>query len=199
MPTISETMTSWWALLNKAELDKIDDAAVDGLAGVSNSLAYKVHEIEKHLHSSGSWFGKAATATATHFADRIGPAIDPFQLDAGNETWGDWVQILGADDTPARADQLFFDPHQVIISSVEKAGAYFIQMARGASGTAGFDAGNYTEFVYMADGTGMRGSGITDVQTGRAPAGSLLWARTLLIGENTGTIDFYMGVHEYAG
>jgi len=52
--------------------DKIDGAATDGLAGTSNSLAYRVHEIEQHFHSSASWFEAAGTPTATHFADRIG-------------------------------------------------------------------------------------------------------------------------------
>ena len=77
---------------------KIDDEAVLGLLGTSNSLAYKVHEIEKHFHSSGSWFGAANTPTATHFADRIGTCTDPFEINGGDSsatpTWGDWVQIL---------------------------------------------------------------------------------------------------------
>ena len=34
---------------------------------------------------------------------------------------------------------------------------------------------------------------------GRAPAGSLLWARCIAVGQNTGTLDFYLGLHEYVG
>jgi len=41
--------------------------------------------------------------------------------------------------------------------------------------------------------------GITKVQTGRAPAGSKLWARCMCPGQNTGTLDFYLGIHEYVG
>ena len=44
-----------WLSRNLAKLgasDAIDTVAVDGLSGVSNSLAYKVHEIEKHFHNS---------------------------------------------------------------------------------------------------------------------------------------------------
>ena len=67
-----------------------------------DSLAYRTAEIETHMHSRGSWFGMAITPTATHLADRIGPLVQPFQLDAGNEDWGAWVQVLGSDDTPAR-------------------------------------------------------------------------------------------------
>lgn len=39
------------------ETDKIDSAATDGLEGTSNSLAYRVHEIEKHLHNRGRFWG----------------------------------------------------------------------------------------------------------------------------------------------
>jgi len=178
---------------------KIDNEAVDGLAGVSNSLAYKVHEIEKHFHSAGSWFEAAGTPSATHFADRVGTVGGggAFQIDAGNDTWGSWVQILGADDTPARADQLFFDPHEIVIADAERVATYFVQIGRGASGAAALAAGTYTELVYHA-GTN-RYTGIVNVQTGRAPAGSLLWARCMCPSNNTGTMDFYMGIHEYIG
>ena len=46
---------------------------------------------------------------------------------------------------------------------------------------------------------GAKAAGITGIQTGRAPVGSLLWARTLCVGENTATIDFYLGIHGYNG
>ena len=65
--------------LNPAQMDH---AATLGLLGTVDSLAYRVHEIERHLHSSGSWFGIAGTPSATHKADRIGTCAGPFQLDA---------------------------------------------------------------------------------------------------------------------
>ena len=191
-------MTDYLNGVANDDAQKIDSKATDGLLGVSNSLSYHVHEIEKHVHSSGSWFGEAATPTGTHFADRIGPAIDPFQLDAGNETWGAWVQIFGPDDTPARAGQAYFDPHRMQIPDAEEETTYFIQFGRGASGAAALSAGTYTELVIGVDAT-KKFKGITDIQTGRAPVGSLLWGRCLAVGKNTATIDFYIGIHEYVG
>ena len=180
--------------------NKIDALVVDGLLGVSNSLAYKVHEIERHFHSAGSWFGAAAAASGeTHVADRVGAGIDPFQLDAGNADWGSWVQVLGSDDTPARTSMVKFDPHEVAVMEAERVGTYFIQMGRGASGAAALAAGTYTEFVYCSDRIGARAAGITKVQTGRATAGDKVWARCLCVGENTATIDLYVGIHEYEG
>lgn len=177
---------------------KIDDYAVLGLLGTSNSLAYKVHEIERHLHSAGSWFGLAATPTATYKAARVGDAdlSGPFRIDAGNLDWGAWVQILGSDDTPARASQTHFDPHEMAVADSENNAIYFVQFSRGASGDAGITAGTYTEFVIYADKTS---GSITPMQTGRAPAGSLLWARCMAPGQNTSWLDFYFGVHEYQG
>ena len=183
---------------------KIDNLAVDGLEGVSNSLAYKVEEIERHLHSSGSWFGAAASPSGeTHVADRIGDGILPFTLDAGNATWGDWVQVLGSSDTPTtdrhNGASASFDPHEIVITYTEKAGTYFLQITRGDSGAAGLAAGTYTEVVYESDSVGAKAAGITKIQTGRAPSGSKLWARALCVGENTAEIKFYCGIHEYEG
>jgi len=177
---------------------KVDDLATDGLLGTSNSLSYRVHEIEKHLHSSGSWFETAATPSGeTHVADRIGNGAGAFQLDAGNDDWGAWVQILGSDDTPARTSQVYFDPHEMAVESTEHTATYFLQFGRGASGAAALAAGTYTELVLGADTN--RYKGIVSVQTGRAPAGSLLWARVKCPGQNTSTLDFYLGIHEYQG
>ena len=60
-------------------------------------------------------------------------------------------------------------------------------------------SGIYTELVFESDSVGAKASGITRVQTGRAPSGSKLWARCMCPGQNTGTIDFYLGIHEYGG
>ena len=177
---------------------KIDDLAVDGLEGVSNSLAYRVHEIKRHLHSGGRWFETASVPDGEdHVADRIGDGTGAFQIDAGNDTWGDWVQVLGADDTPTVVGKTHFDPHQFIVEDTEAAATYFIQITRGASGAAGLAAGTYSEFVYSAALN--KNTAIIPVQTGRAPAGSKVWARCMCPGENTSTVDFYIGIHEYEG
>jgi len=68
------------------ETDKIDLAATDGLTGVSNSLSYRTHEAERHLHSGARWFETAAVpAGETHVADAMGDGAGAFQIDAGND------------------------------------------------------------------------------------------------------------------
>ena len=167
-----------------------------GPGGNTAKILEEVTEIERHLHSAGSWFEAATTPSGTtHVADRIGVGSGAFQLDAGNDTWGTWVQILGSADTPARTSQVYFDPHEIVVSDTERTATYFVQFTRGASGETGYSAGSYTEFVYHA-GTN-KYTGIIEVQTGRAPANALIWARCMVPGADTGTMDFYIGVHEY--
>ena len=179
---------------------KIDDKAVGGLStAASNSLAYRIASIERHFFSGARWFEAAGTPSDTHKADRIGTVggAGAFRIDAGNNTWGSWVQILGSDDTPIRTNWAYFEPSQIIVENTETAATYFVQITRGASGEAGYSAGNYSEFIYSA--TVQKDTGVVTVQTGRAPAGSLLWARCMAPGENTATFDFYLGIIEYEG
>lgn len=190
MPDITET-----------DVNKIDAEAVAGLAGAHNSLAYKVHEIEAHLHSPGSWFEKAAIPNGTlHTADRIGSGDGPFQIDAGDNAWGAWVQILGSTDTPARAGMAYFDPHQILIHGAEIEDAYFIQFCSGAVDAAtAFAAGAYTELVVGIDAT-KKFKTVTTIQTGRVAAGTMVWARCMVPeSASGGTLDFFIGVHEYSG
>ena len=122
---------------------KLDQAAVDGLSGTANSLAYYTAVIQRHLHSGARWFEAAASPSGdeTHKADRIGSGGDSF--------------------------------------------------------AAGLSAGTYSEFIYAA--SVQKEAGIIMIQTGRAPAGSKVWARCMCPGQNTATFDFYIGVHEYEG
>jgi hypothetical protein len=83
----------------------------------------------------------------------------------------------------------------MVAIDAERAAAYFVQIARGETGDAAFAAGMYTEVVF--DTLTRSGGIIIVLQTGRAPAGSKLWARCMSPGYDTGTFDFYIGIHEY--
>ncbi|MCK5615993.1 hypothetical protein KAR91_79760 [Candidatus Pacearchaeota archaeon] len=171
----------------------------EGIAKVNTQasdpdVVQEVYEIEKHLHSAGNWFEKAAVPSGSHKADRIGVGT-PFEIDAGNNDFGTWVEIIGSDDTPARSGNLYFDPHQMLVEDTETASLYFIQMTRGDDPAVAWAAGVGTEFPYQA--TVQKETGIIEVQTGRAPAGSRVWARCKAIGQNTSKFYFFIGIHEY--
>ena len=78
-------------------------------------------------------------------------------------------------------------PQEIVVAKIDE------------QATLGLAAGTYTELVFESDSVGQKAAGITEVQTGRAPVGSKLWARCMYPGQNTATIDFYIGIHEYAG
>lgn len=184
------------------ETDKIDSAATDGLTGTEDSLAYRIHEAERHLHSYERWFGLATAPNGEiHRADSIndGTAVAPFVPDAGNDTWGSWVQILGSSDTPVLSGSACFDLHRIQVVAVESANAtHFVQIAFGSSGAAALTAGTYTEFVFHPQSV-QGAETILDVQTRRILAGVKGWVRLLARGQNTSTMSFYFGLHEYEG
>ena len=98
------------------ETDKIDKKATDGLEGTADSLAYRVHELERHFHNTEKWFGMALVPVGeTHVADRMSVSNSPFTLTAGNDDFGSWVQLLGSEDTPVIAGAVKFDAHNVLI------------------------------------------------------------------------------------
>ncbi len=180
---------------------RIDHESTDGLNGVSNSLAYRVHEIEKHLHSSEKWFGDAAVASGeTHVADRMGPGIAPFALLSGNDAFGSWVQILGSTDTPVTPAMAKFDVHRFLTTSTNSTSVFLVQTVTGESAgiAAKLSAENYSEHPYIAP-TNNNDSGIENAMMSRETTGVKMWARCICIGQDAKTINVYFGLHEYVG
>lgn len=181
------------------ELNKVDKKATDGLLGTVDSLSYRIHEIEQHFHVSERWFGKAVSPSGTdHVADRIGPSVTAFRLTGGNNTWGSWVQILGATDTPVDSGKVKFDPHRLQITETNDDVTFFVRFTRGDDPAAMWAAGFGTEIPFTALDRKING-GVVDVKTGRAPVGSKLWAQCMSPLLDAKTIDFYIGIHEYVG
>lgn len=176
---------------------KIDDLAVDGLLGTEDSLAYKVAEIEKHFHNWERWLGLAAVPVGeTHRFDV--DSMLPFIMDAGNDTWGSWLQIVGSEDFPITPGMVKRDAHRILITDVERdLSITRIQIAGGEDADAAVLAGNYTEFMVTPQRNAR--SNPTDIMTGRALSAVKGWARCWVAGQDTGTVEFFLGVHEYEG
>jgi len=199
--TVTDALPDAGALTSVSdETDKIDSAATDGLAGTGNSLAYRVHEAERHLHSYERWFGVAAIPNGEiHVADSITTSDTAFQMDAGNNTWGGYLQILGSSDTPAIGGSAYFDLHRMAVVAVENANAtHLVQIVFGTSGAVGLAAGTYTEFVFRPQSV-QGAEMIVDFQTRRIAAGTKAWIRCWVSGANTSTVDLFFGLHEYEG
>lgn len=188
------------AKLQIANSPKIDSAAVDGLLGVEGSLAYEVETVENHHHTRERWMAAAAVASGeTHVADSINDNQTPFRADGGNDTWGAWVQVLGSTDTPVIATMVKFDLHRILIVSHERNNSvHLFQIAFGDSGAAALIAETYTEIV-VSTGGGNTEVGPVEIINKRRDVGIKTWVRVWAVGQNTGTLDFLLGLHEYVG
>ncbi len=187
-----------WEQQREGERAKIDSEAVDGLAGVSNSLAYKVHEIERHAHHHNHFFGAAASPSGeTHVADHL--TMTSFQADAGSSAFGSWLQILGSSDTPHVSGSAFYDLNLLFVETVERTAAnYLVQIGFGATGAAAISADDVTETMFKVDTAAARSVPV-EISTERHAAGTKAWIRIWADGQATGTMDFFISLHEYEG
>jgi hypothetical protein len=187
-------------------INKIDAEAVDGLLGVSNSLSYKVNEIERHLHSSGRWFG----STANGAGPGLTTSLSSFEVTSNviAETYGIVTEIFdGTEECDSSYTVLFTDPHRIFITGVTVSGIYKIRFANSqydgtshmyADMSAAVSAKIYTEFLLKVDST--KADAISaPVQTGRMRIGSKLWAQVMHSGSGNETVSFLIACHGYEG
>ena len=168
------------------DTSKIDTAATLGLAGTSNSLAYRVHEIEKHFHNTGHWYGKDP---GDSFLLAFG--LVSWQLVAGaGGAFGNWLQLSDGDEI---ASGPRYDPHQVLFTQASASGKlYYIQLGTGDGG-----AQVPITTVPHFPAASLRQSAAI-VICPRVYSTDLLWARCKCE-TNAATISFVLGLHVYAG
>jgi len=161
----------------------------------SDTAATEATEAAKHFHSSETWIGRAASPDGElHVADADG--MLPFVMDAGDNTWGTWLQVSGSTDTPYRANMTKIDVHRIVITDVERDKAITrIQLAGGATGAAGLEAGTYTDIMVTPEKNAKQSP--LETRMPRFDAGTKGWARCWVTGQDTGTVNFFLGVHEY--
>jgi len=168
------------------------------VADQSVIAAKEATEAAHHFHSYERWMGLAASPSGeTHRADAIAATIAPFQADAGNDGWGAWLQLLGSSDTPIIAGKRKYDLHRVeIVAAERKSALHMVQVAFGESGAAAIAAGTYTELVFVTPAAGAQDIPVPIRHTS-PDAGTKAWVRFAIPDADTGTVDFYIGIHEY--
>ena len=150
-------------------------------------------EIEHHLHGNEIWFGDAATPDAgVHEADR--ESLVSFRVDAGNNTWGTAVLVLGTTDTPVATDMTKYDLHKVLVTATERNVLTYLRFTFGTSEAQGITDGNSTVVALVTAAT-VKFSAV-EFRSKRTTAGTKMWVNAKVVG-NTGTVDFIFGLHEY--
>lgn len=187
---------------------KIDDQAVDGLTGVVDSLAYKVNEIEQHLHSRERWFGISGNQSGNDWAT---DTLTPFVAISGADTYGtdhsggagsvDEAYVLGTDDTPAISGKVMFNVHRLLILDVDHDTPYKLRIVYGAVDRAtAVSAGDYSEVVVKFDAANPTTSAGTpvEIQMPRCDLTCMIWIEAWNASDDS-QIDFLVGIHEYDG
>lgn len=182
------------------ETNKVDLVATSGLAGVVNSLAYRVHEIEKHLHSRGRYWGAVAVPDETNAIEaNVGR---PFVAISGADAWGAAIPICGTGDVPAVAGLVKFDAHRLLITDLDDdTSPWRIRFIYGAGTSAdAITAGQWSEEMIITNATpGNRAGGTPlDFQMPRIDVGSKMWAQ-VWNDSNNEELSFFWGAHGYVG
>jgi len=155
-------------------IQKIDSLSTDGLNGVSNSLAYRVHEIEKHFHSIERWFGNDGDNTGS-----VANNMTEWTLTAGTSSaYGTEVQLLAANDVNATDfgfTPVKFDLHRIGVTVSSNNDTNYIIQFWGGAGTFA-EADLLTEIPYRTGG-GQTESTPIDCQMNRQNVGNKIWAR----------------------
>lgn len=215
-PSVSDDMTSVDVDLSTIEgkidtlttkVDAVDDyvdteiglikAKTDNLpVNTSTELTSILEEAEEsaeHFHNIERWFGKKAVPNAG--VNEMDNVLTPFQIDSGNNAYGTAICIIGSSNTPVRAGKTLFDLHKLLIVNTERTGeVYKIRLSWGTDEATAIAAGNYcTTMIYPAATLRQTPQ---EIKMPRIAVGTKVWANCWCA-NNTGTIDFYLGLHEY--
>lgn len=169
------------------------------LIGKLRRIEQEVFEIEHHLHNRERWCGAAAGWDGTNEVNATDPdRLNPFVMDAGNDTWGVPVCIIGSGDTPVIGGMTLFDPHELLVTAVENAKIAHkkIRLAWGTSYAQAIIDGTFTEEVFVPL-SNRGGNTAFDLIAQRLAVGTKVFAALWGFGEDTCTIDFIIGIHEY--
>ncbi len=183
----------------ETETDKIDSAAVDGLTGVEDSLAYMVEKIVQHLHARERWWGAVAVPDETN---AIEVNVDrPFAATSGANTWGAAIPILGTADDPT-VGFAKFDLHRLLIVDLDdETDAWRLRIISGTGTSAdAITAGDWTEIMVQSNAVpGNRAGGTPfNLQMPGQDVGTKCWAQSWN-DTNNEVLSFFYGAHGYVG
>lgn len=160
-------------------------------------------EIERHLHNREMWFGKKGVQTATDWADPESYAV--YRCISGNAAYGsdanDEALVIGTDDTPYRVGMTKYDLHRIFAVDFSAGGVYMVRIIYG-SGTmaAAITAGQYSvvPFITPVLPVSQAGGVPIPIIMPRVNCGvDKIWIQCKTATDNA-TLDFLVGLHEYA-
>jgi len=181
---------------------KIDDQTTLGLLGTSNSLAYRVMELERHFHGRERWYGKLGVQTATDWADN---SLTPYVCVSGNNAYGtdanDEAKVVGTADTPVLLGWVKYDLHRLFVVDSSADLLWKIQIIYGTGTMAdAIAAGQFSTTMFYSDvAANQDPHGSVEIMMPRGTCASTqVWIRCWS-SSNDSTLSFFAGWHEYEG
>ena len=147
-----------------------DEKTVLGLLGVSNSVSYKVHEIEKHLHNTSICYGQTAGGDEVE-AD----SLLPFEVVAGaGSAFGVEKLITAGGVIGGGSATQKQDPDHIFVYTIDKADKLYI--VQFYYGTGIFGAATLWSSFYFKGPTTGRSSSV-QVCFPRIACNNKIWAK----------------------
>jgi hypothetical protein len=122
-------------IVSTTAINKIDALAVNGLSGVADSLAYKVDEIEHHLHNSEQIYGSNSGFMTSDF-------LTKFTVVGGNNAYGTELHIYAGDTIASGSAVQKLDINSLYVIGVSAANK--LSVVEFLSSTAGADIASVT-------------------------------------------------------
>jgi len=177
------------------ETEKIDDAATDGLLGVSNSLAYHLAAVERYLLSMERFYGDDGDNTGS-----VANSLTPWTVTAGaGGAYGTEVQLLGVNDVIAADFNI--TPVNFVVSKMlvkdpsDLSAIYVLQLWAGDTTFGAATLVGETATIGTAD----KQHDIVLVSTNEpVPVTDKLWVRSKCEGAGA-TLDMIIGIRAFEG
>lgn len=155
--------------------------------------------LEKHHHNFEYWFGlHPSFQEGVDCGSR--DSMNPYIMTSGNDDYGDWLCILGSNDTPVIAGKTRYDPHRAIyFDADQKETVHRIQVVAAANTTAAdaaAAAGQVCDAITIPATNKSVGLPTPSVCP-RPVASTPLWARVWVDSQTAKEYKFFLGIHEY--
>ena len=158
-------------------------------------------EIDHHFHNRERWRGQRIGQTAVSWA---ADSLTPFRAISGNNAYGadpgDEAFVLGSADTPIISGMTLFDFHRLLIITQSVITVYKLRVIWGTGTMAvAIAAGQFTESMVISNSALgiVAGGSPSEIMMPRVACGTQVWIQAWNA-TNNATIDFLIGLHEYA-
>ena len=183
-------------------LDTVLDGTYDQVVDLGSQLTqiYQVaEEIEHHLHNYERWLGSTSGVAP---ADE--DSLDAFSVTSSATAgqFGTPIAVFDGTDTPVQSGMTKFDVHRLLITNVSVNNEVFrLRFADNSDGDTSWAdavaAGRYTDLIVQVTNAGELVSPLHMIQK-RLNTQGKIWVAVAKEGTGAGTVEFFVGIHEYS-